>query len=130
MSSEKQDWLSAASDNQGISATELDNLLRDPALQDQWLRYQMIGNAMRNELPTQLDVNFADRFELLLADEPVHQLQPEVVAELVPATAAVQLPWWKTGSQSAMGENHVARCYCSQCRHCGGGWGATKPTKG
>lgn len=98
MSSEKQDWLSAASDNQGISATELDNLLRDPALQDQWLRYQMIGNAMRNELPTQLDMNFADRFELLLADEPVHQLQPEVVAELVPVTAAVQLPWWKTAA--------------------------------
>lgn len=97
MSSEKQDWLSAASDNQGISATELDNLLRDPALQDQWLRYQMIGNVMRNELPAQLDMNFADRFEAMLADEPAHQLQPEPVAELAPV-GPVSLPWWKAAA--------------------------------
>ena len=58
MSSEKQDWLSAASDNQGISAQQLDSLLQDQDLQQQWLRYQMIGSVIRQELPDQIDIQF------------------------------------------------------------------------
>jgi sigma-E factor negative regulatory protein RseA len=109
MSSEKQDWLSAASDNQGISATELDNLLQDPALQDQWLRYQMIGNAMRNELPAQLDIEFADRFALLLEDEPAHQLVATPVLDVLPSQPVmtapqVKLPWWKQAANQGWGK--------------------------
>lgn len=111
MSSEKQDWLSAASDNQGISAQQLDSLLQDPDLQQQWLRYQMIGNVMRNELPAQVDLNFADNFELLLAGEESHQLQPEPVLQLAAVTAtsrwgkiksAANQSWVKTMLQGAI----------------------------
>jgi sigma-E factor negative regulatory protein RseA len=111
MSSEKQDWLSAASDNQGISAQQLDSLLQDPALQEQWLRYQMIGNVMRNELPAQVDLNFADNFELLLAEEEAHQLQAEPVLQLSAVTttsrwgkikSAANQSWIKTMLQGAI----------------------------
>ena len=111
MSSEKQDWLSAASDNQGISAQQLDSLLQDPDLQQQWLRYQMIGNVMRNELPAQVDLDFADNFELLLADEETHQLQAQPVLQVAAVTAtsrwgkvksAANTPWIKTLLQGAI----------------------------
>jgi sigma-E factor negative regulatory protein RseA len=111
MSSEKQDWLSAASDNQGISAQQLDSLLQDPALQQQWLRYQMIGNVMRNELPAQVDLDFADNFALLLAEEETHQLQAEPVLQLAAVTttsrwgkikSAANQSWMKTMLQGAI----------------------------
>ena len=96
MSSEKQDWLSAASDNQGISAQQLDSLLQDPALQQQWLRYQMIGNVMRNEVPAQVDLDFADNFALLLAEEETHQLQAEPALQLAAVTTTSR--WGKIKS--------------------------------
>ena len=111
MSSEKQDWLSAASDNQGISAQQLDSLLQDPALQQQWLRYQMIGNVMRNELPAQVDLDFADTFALLLAEEETHQLQAEPALQLAAVTttsrwgkikSAANQSWMKTMLQGAI----------------------------
>lgn len=111
MSSEKQDWLSAASDNQGISAQQLDSLLQDPALQQQWLRYQMIGNVMRNELPEQVDLDFADNFALLLAEEETHQLQAEPALQLAAVTttsrwgkikSAANQSWMKTMLQGAI----------------------------
>jgi sigma-E factor negative regulatory protein RseA len=113
MSSEKQDWLSAASDNQGISAQQLDSLLQDPDLQQQWLRYQMIGSVIRKELPDQIDIDFSNRFELLLEQEEAHQLQPEVQVQLQPvmvtATSrwhrfktSANKPWMKTMMQGAI----------------------------
>jgi len=111
MSSEKQDWLSAASDNQGISAQQLDSLLQDPALQQQWLRYQMIGNVMRNELPAQVDLDFADNFALLLAEEETHKLQAEPALQLAAVTttsrwgkikSAANQSWMKTMLQGAI----------------------------
>ena len=111
MSSEKQDWLSAASDNQGISAQQLDSLLQDPDLQQQWLRYQMIGSVIRKELPDQLDIDFSDRFEALLDGEETYQLtaQPELQLQPVMATTrwnrfktAANKPWMKTMMQGAI----------------------------
>jgi sigma-E factor negative regulatory protein RseA len=113
MSSEKQDWLSAASDNQGISAQQLDSLLQDPDLQQQWLRYQMIGSVIRKELPEQIDVDFSNRFELLLEQEEAHQLQPEVQVQLQPVMVtsnsrwhrfktSANKPWMKTMMQGAI----------------------------
>lgn len=111
MSSEKQDWLSAASDNQGISAQQLDSLLQDPDLQQQWLRYQMIGNVIRNELPAQVDLDFADNFALLLAEEETHQLQAEPALQLAAVTttsrwgkikSAANQSWMKTMLQGAI----------------------------
>lgn len=111
MSSEKQDWLSAASDNQGISAQQLDSLLQDPDLQQQWLRYQMIGSVIREELPDQIDTDFTNRFELLLEQEETHQLQPELQVQLPPVFAtsrwnrfktAANKPWLKSVMQGAI----------------------------
>lgn len=111
MSSEKQDWLSAASDNQGISAQQLDSLLQDPDLQQQWLRYQMIGNVIRNELPAQVDLQFADNFAVLLADEETYQLQPEPELQLATIgvtsrwgrlKSAANMPWMRTMLQGAI----------------------------
>lgn len=113
MSSEKQDWLSAASDNQGISAQQLDSLLQDPDLQQQWLRYQMIGSVIRKELPEQIDIDFSNRFELLLEQEEAHQLQPEVQVQLQPVMVtstsrwhrfktSANKPWMKTVMQGAI----------------------------
>ncbi|MBU2225531.1 MAG: anti-anti-sigma factor [Gammaproteobacteria bacterium] len=111
MSSEKQDWLSAASDNQGISAQQLDSLLQDPDLQQQWLRYQMIGSVIRKELPDQIDTDFSNRFELLLEQEETHQLQPELEVQLQPVLVTsrwnrfkttANKPWLKSVMQGAI----------------------------
>lgn len=112
MSSEQQDWLSAASDNQGISAQQLDQLIATPELQAQWLRYQLAGAAIRDELPASLDIGFADRFADLLAQEDAHVLQPAAVPELAVQATPVQSgnllkkaansSWFKTVLQGAI----------------------------
>ncbi len=112
MSSEQQDWLSAASDNQGISAQQLDRLIATPELQAQWLRYQLAGAAIRDELPASLDIGFADRFADLLAQEDAHVLQPAAVPELAVQATPVQSgnllkkaansSWFKTVLQGAI----------------------------
>ena len=75
MLSEKSDWLSAASDNEAISPEQLDRLLQDAELQQSFARYHLIGAAIRNELPAQLDMQFADNFASLLDQEPTYQLE-------------------------------------------------------
>lgn len=112
MSSEQQDWLSAASDNQGISAQQLDQLIATPELQAQWLRYQLAGAAIRDELPASLDIGFADRFADLLAQEDAHVLQPAAMPELAVQATPVQSgnllkkaansSWFKTVLQGAI----------------------------
>lgn len=112
MSSEQRDWLSAASDNQGISAQQLDQLIAEPELQDQWLRFQMAGAAIRDELPSALDLDFADRFASLLDKEEAHVLQVEAVPVLAMASAnsapanilksAANSGWFKNLMQGAI----------------------------
>lgn len=109
MSSEHQEWLSAASDNQPISAVELDALLSDPQLQQTWLRYQVTGAVLREEPVAQWSSQFADDFALLLEQEPAHQLVVEPVAQLVtnspvqvPVQQAANQSWWKWVMQGAM----------------------------
>ncbi|MGP9800305.1 sigma-E factor negative regulatory protein [Rheinheimera sp. NSM] len=75
MSSEHQDWLSAASDNQQLSAQQLDSLLQDTELQNKLERYHTIGAVLRREPQSALSVNFADDFADKLADEPQYRLQ-------------------------------------------------------
>lgn len=110
MSSEHQEWLSAASDNQSVSAEQLDSLLSDPQLQASWLRYQLAGSVIRQELAPQLDVDFADRFAATLELEESHQLVAEPVPVLQQATAspvggsqpAANQGWWKMLMQGAI----------------------------
>jgi len=75
MSSEHQDWLSAASDNQQLTAQQLDSLLQDTELQHKLERYHTIGAVLRREPQSALSVNFADDFAAKLADEPQYHLQ-------------------------------------------------------
>lgn len=109
MSSEFQEWLSAASDNQPVSAAELDALLADPQLQQQWLNYQLVGSVIRNETLPDLSSDFADNFAALLEQEPAHQLAAEPVPVLATAAAAqvhvkpaANQSWWKWVVQGAM----------------------------
>jgi sigma-E factor negative regulatory protein RseA len=109
MLSEKSDWLSAASDNQAISPEQLDRLLQDDELQQSFARYHLIGAAIRNELPAQLDLQFADNFASLLEQEPAYQLNSSPVVQQQTAvsfwkklTEAANTGWFKTGFQGAV----------------------------
>jgi len=75
MSSENQDWLSAASDNKSLSNTQLDSLLSDAELQHTLQRYHLIGAVMRREAKSPIQDNFADNFATMLDAEPVYKLQ-------------------------------------------------------
>jgi sigma-E factor negative regulatory protein RseA len=77
MSSENQDWLSAASDNQPLGKAQLDSLLSDAELQHTLERYHLIGTAMRRETISVLPTHFADDVAALLNAEPVYQLQSD-----------------------------------------------------
>ncbi len=74
MSSEKQDWLSAASDNRKISDAELDQLLRQPELQQKLERYQLAAAIFRQEKTVPLPADFSADIAALLQDEPTYQL--------------------------------------------------------
>lgn len=110
MSSEKSDWLSAASDNQAISPEQLDRLLQDAELQQSFARYSLIGAAIRNELPARLDMQFADNFASLLDQEPAYQLESSSVVQkqATPVSfwqklgEAANTGWFKTGFQGTV----------------------------
>lgn len=110
MLSEKSDWLSAASDNEAISPEQLDRLLQDAELQQSFARYHLIGAAIRNELPAQLDMQFADNFASLLDQEPAYQLEtsPVVQRQDTPVSfwkklgEAANTGWFKTGFQGTV----------------------------
>lgn len=110
MLSEKSDWLSAASDNEAISPEQLDRLLQDAELQQSFARYHLIGAAIRNELPAQLDMQFADNFASLLEQEPAYQLEssPAVQRQDTPVSfwtklgEAANTGWFKTGLQGTV----------------------------
>ncbi|WP_214000444.1 anti sigma-E factor RseA C-terminal domain-containing protein [Arsukibacterium sp.] len=74
MSLEKQDWLSAASDNRQISDAELDLLLQQPELQQKLERYQLAAAVFRREKTVPLPSDFSADIAKLLQDEPVYQL--------------------------------------------------------
>ncbi|BCM77253.1 sigma-E factor negative regulatory protein [Aeromonas caviae] len=48
----------------------LNELGTDPALQDTWSRYHLIGDAMRGDLPVNLQLDLSDSIMLALEDEP------------------------------------------------------------
>lgn len=74
MSSEKQDWLSAATDNRQISDAELDLLLQQSELQQKLERYQLAAAVFRQEKSVPLPADFSTDIAALLQDEPAYQL--------------------------------------------------------
>lgn len=77
MSSDNQDWISAASDNQPLTDAQLNSLLSEVELQHKLERYQLIGAAMRRQTHTVLPAEFASDFAALLAEEPQYKLQTD-----------------------------------------------------
>ena len=63
--------VSALMDNQLHSEQSLKALLDDPSASATWERYHLIGDALRDELPEQLDLSLLQRIADALEQEPV-----------------------------------------------------------
>ena len=65
-----KELLSALMDGDLSDMEVLNELGTDPALQDTWSRYHLIGDAMRGDLPVNLQLDLSDSIMLALEDEP------------------------------------------------------------
>ena len=65
-----KEQLSALMDGDLSAVAVLDELGMDPALQGTWARYHLIGDAMRGDLPVNLQLDLSDSIMLALEDEP------------------------------------------------------------
>ncbi|MGY3904599.1 sigma-E factor negative regulatory protein [Aeromonas lusitana] len=88
-----KEQLSALMDGDLSDLEVLNELGTDPALQDTWARYHLIGDAMRGDLPVNLQLDLSDSIMLALDDEPTI-LAPKPVQPAAPAvkTAGKVLP--------------------------------------
>ena len=65
-----KEQISALMDGDLIDAEVLNELEMDSDLQDTWGRYHLIGDAMRGDLPVNLQLDLSDSIMLALEDEP------------------------------------------------------------
>ena len=65
-----KEQLSALMDGDLSDVEVLNELGTDPALQDTWSRYHLIGDAMRGDLPVNLQLDLSDSIMAALEDEP------------------------------------------------------------
>ena len=65
-----KEQLSALMDGDLSEMEVLKELGTDPALQETWSRYHLIGDAMRGDLPVNLQLDLSDSIMLALEDEP------------------------------------------------------------
>lgn len=63
--------LSALLDGQRIEDSAMQSILKDGALRDTWMRYQVIGDIVRDEFPEALPKSLASKIADAIADEPV-----------------------------------------------------------
>ncbi len=71
MSSKTKENLSALIDGQPDNQKTMEKLKQDPKLVECFGRYHLIGDAMRNELPAQLNLDIADKIAQAIEKEPV-----------------------------------------------------------
>ncbi|EWH12002.1 anti sigma-E protein RseA domain-containing protein [Catenovulum agarivorans DS-2] len=71
MSSKSKENISAFVDGQQDNPQVIDKMKQDPKLAECFGRYHMIGDAMRNELPSQLNLGIADSVMQAIDKEPV-----------------------------------------------------------
>ncbi|MDX3773981.1 RseA family anti-sigma factor [Chromatiaceae bacterium AAb-1] len=105
MSSENQDWLSAASDNQPITSAQLDTLLQDAELQGRLDRYQLIGAVLRREKASPLSGQFSGDFAALLEQEPEYHLRTDrglLQKVMQGVSQAANGSWFKTVTQGTV----------------------------
>ena len=94
-----QEQLSALMDGDLSDVEVLNELGTDPALQDTWARYHLIGDAMRGDLPVNLQLDLSDSIMLALEDEPTI-LAPKPVQPATPQVhTAKVLPLLRRVSQ-------------------------------
>ena len=87
-----KEQISALMDGDLSDAEVLNELGMDPDLQDTWGRYHLIGDAMRGDLPVNLQLDLSDSIMAALEDEPTI-LAPkpvETAPVLQPAVAPVK----------------------------------------
>ena len=87
-----KEQISALMDGDLIDAEVLNELEMDSDLQDTWGRYHLIGDAMRGDLPVNLQLDLSDSIMAALEDEPTI-LAPkpvETAPVLQPAVAPVK----------------------------------------
>ncbi|WP_299002609.1 RseA family anti-sigma factor [uncultured Shewanella sp.] len=68
-----QEWVSAAVDGE-VDEKTLADLANDLDLHEQWRDYQIIGDAMRNELPTALNIDLSMNIAEAIEQEPCHNM--------------------------------------------------------
>ena len=102
MSDRRLEQLSAMIDGQ-LKESECHHLMDestvDPGLKAAWLRYHLIGDALRDSLPKHIHFDFAKKVSLALEKEP---------AILVPKRQRQTLPWFKPTLGLAMAASVVA----------------------
>ena len=69
MSDSKQE-LSSFIDGQDSSNKLLDKLIESATLKEEFARYHLIGEAMRDELPSEFSLDFSDKVAAAIALEP------------------------------------------------------------
>ena len=94
-----QEQLSALMDGDLSDVEVLNELGTDPALQGTWARYHLIGDAMRGDLPVNLQLDLSDSIMLALEDEPTI-LAPKPVQPTAPQVQTAKvLPLLRRVSQ-------------------------------
>ena len=68
-----QEWVSAAVDGE-VDEKTLADLANNTDLHEQWRDYQIIGDAMRNELPTALNIDLSMNIAAAIEQEPCHNV--------------------------------------------------------
>ena len=103
-----KEQLSALMDGDLSEIEVLNELGTDPALQDTWSRYHLIGDAMRGDLPVNLQLDLSDSIMLALEDEPAI-LAPKPAQPAAPAvkTAGKVVPLVRRFGQQ-MGQYAIA----------------------
>ncbi|WP_421245777.1 sigma-E factor negative regulatory protein [Aeromonas sanarellii] len=103
-----KEQLSALMDGDLSEIEVLKELGTDPALQDTWARYHLIGDAMRGDLPVNLQLDLSDSIMLALEDEPAI-LAPKPAQPAAPAvkTAGKVVPLVRRFGQQ-MGQYAIA----------------------
>jgi len=69
MQDDKKEWLSALVDSHA-DLKDLDQVVNQEENLDTWSRYHLIGDVMREEASTELDLNLVDNIEAAIAQEP------------------------------------------------------------
>ncbi|PKH05452.1 sigma-E factor negative regulatory protein [Moritella sp. Urea-trap-13] len=97
----EKERLSSIVDNEHIDAALLDELGQDEALSSSWQHYHLIGDVMRGETPTAVNLDLTRAISAAIAEEPA-LIMPKESANDSSFYQKVIQPWLKTGGQFAI----------------------------